>query len=237
VSTQDGNPLSFVILCLGRTGSTHLVSLLDSHPEIRCFGELFPHERGTLDPEYAPYWQGDPLEYVIGLTAQVSEPAVGFKLPMGSIQAHRDALRLLEPEDLRIVRLSRLNLLSLFVSRRLLATTRDSESRGDYGGATVALDPKQCIAMFKRTEDHERYLDELAADKPVFRITYEELAVGERFTEIQRFLEVEPVSLKSDHRRTRQRSLSETIENWPEVEGALRGSAYERFLHDDLAPG
>lgn len=237
MSAQDGNPLTFVILCLGRTGSTHLVALLDSHPDIRCFGELFPHERGTLDEEYAPFWRDDALEYVAELTGPVTEPAVGFKLPLGSIQAHPDALRLVEPQDLRVVRLSRLNLLAIFVSRRLLASTRGSQSSGDYGGATVSLDPKQCVAMFKRTEEHERYLDELAAGKPTVRITYEELAAGERLPEVQRFLGVEPVPLKSGHGRARKRSLSETIENWPEVEDALRGSPYERFLQDDLALG
>jgi hypothetical protein len=237
VSARNGNPITFVILCLGRTGSSHLVALLDSHPEIRCFGELFPHERGTLDEEYAPHWRSDPLEYVAELTATVTKPAVGFKLPLGSIQAHPDALRLVEPDDLRVIRLSRLNLLALFVSRRLLASTRESESRGDYGGATVALDPKQCLAMFRRTEEHERYLDGLAAGKPTVRITYEEVTAGERLPEVQRFLGVEPVALKSGHRRARKRSLSETIENWPEVEDALRGSAYERFLQDDLAAG
>jgi hypothetical protein len=237
VSARNGNPLTFVILCLGRTGSTHLVALLDSHPEIRCFGELFPHERGTLDEEYAPHWQSDPLEYVAALTAPVTEPAVGFKLPLGSLQAHPDAARLVEPEDLRVVRLSRMNLLALFASRRLLASTKGSESGGDYGGATVALDPKQCLAMFRRSEEHERYLDELAADKPTVRITYEELAAGERLAEVQRFLGVEPVSLKSGHTRARKRALSETIENWPEVEEALRGSPYERFLQDDRATG
>jgi hypothetical protein len=235
VSAQTANPLTFVILCLGRTGSTHLVALLDSHPEVRCFGELFPHERGTLDEDYAPYWRDDVAEYLTALTAEVAEPAVGFKLPMGSVQAHPDALRLIEADGLQVIRLSRLNLLSLFVSRRLLATTRETKARGDYGGATVALDPKQCIAMFKRTEEHERYLDELAAGKPTFRITYEELVVGERLTEMQRFLGVEPVSLKSGHSRERKRSLSETIENWPEIEVALRGSPYERYLQDDLA--
>lgn len=234
MSDANGNPLTFVILCLGRTGSTHLVALLDSHPEVRCFGELFPHERGTLDEAYAPYWRDDAADYVIALTAEVTQPAVGFKLPMGSIQAHPDALRLIEPEGLQIIRLSRLNLLSLFASRRLLASTRDATSRGDYGGATVALDPKQCIAMFKRTEEHERYLDEIADGKPTFRITYEELVAGERLAELQRFLGVEPMALKSGHSRERKRPLSETIENWPEIEGALRGSPYEKFLQDDL---
>jgi hypothetical protein len=228
--------LTFVILCLGRTGSSYLVSLLDSSPQIRCFGELFAHGRGTLAPEYAPYWRSDPLEYVAELTSSVSEREVGFKLPLGSIQAHPEALRLLEPRNLRVVRLSRLNLLALFVSRRLLASTRvPSSTRGEYGEATVRLDPKQCLAVFRRTEEHERYLDELADQRPVFRITYEELAAGRRLAELQSFLGVDPAPLRSQFKRLRTRSLAETIENWPEIESALRGSPYERFLEDDLA--
>ena len=160
---------------------------------------------------------------------------MGFKLPMSSIRANPDALELLEPRDLRVVRLCRLNLLALFVSRRLLASTRVPQStRGDYGDATVVLDPKQCLSVFRRTEEHERYLDEIAAGKPVFRITYEELATGERLTEIQSFLGVEPTALRSPFNRIRSRPLAETVENWSEVEDALRGSPYERFLEDDL---
>ena len=148
-----------------------------------------------------------------------------------------DAVRVLEGDELRIVRLRRLNLLALFASRRLLATTKVSRStRGDYGDTTVALDPKQCLAVFRRTEEHERYLDELAEDNPVFDITYEDLAAGRDLDDLQTFLGVEPVALQSRFKRLRSRPLSETIENWPEVEKALRGSQYERFLEDDLQP-
>ena len=229
------NGLTFVILCLGRTGSTHLVSLLDSHPDIRCFGELFTHHESTLDEAFVTSSESTPEDYIAQLTAPLTETAVGFKLPMSSIRANPDALELLEPGDLRVVRLCRLNLLALFVSRRLLASTRVPQStRGDYGDATVVLDPKQCLSVFRRTEEHERYLDGIAAGKPVFRITYEELATGERLTEIQSFLGVEPTALRSPFNRIRSRPLAETVENWSEVEDALRGSPYERFLEDDL---
>jgi hypothetical protein len=235
VSSANRTGLTFVILCLGRTGSTHLVSLLDSHPEIRCFGELFTYQEGTLDEAYVTSSASDPLDYVTHLTAPLTETAVGFKLPLSSIRAHPDALGLLEPPDLRMVRLRRLNLLALFVSRRLLNRTRVPQStRGDYGDTTVVLDPKQCLAVLRRTEEHERYLDGLAEGKPVFDITYEDLAAGRGLDDVQSFLGVEPLMLQSRFKRLRSRPLSETIENWSEVESALRGSRYERFLEDDL---
>jgi hypothetical protein len=98
----------------------------------------------------------------------------------------------------------------------------------------VVLDPKQTLAVLRRIEEHERYLDELAAGKPMFRITYEELVKGQRLDDIQRFLGVQPTALESPFRRIRNRPLAETVQNWSEVEDALRGSPYERFLEDDL---
>jgi hypothetical protein len=235
VSDANATGLTFVILCLGRTGSTHLGSLLGSHPDVHCFGELFTDRKGTLDEAFVKSPLEDPVEYVAQLTAPLTERAIGFKLPLNSIRAHPVAMRLLEPDDLRVIRLRRLNLLALFASRRLLATTRVSRStRGDYGDTTVTLDPKQCMAVFRRTEEHERYLDSLAEGKPVFDITYEDLAADRCLDDLQTFLGVEPVTLESRFKRLRSRPLSETIENWPEVESALRGSAYERFLEDDL---
>lgn len=235
MSGGQASGLTFVILCLGRTGSTHLGSLLGSHPDVHCFGELFTDRKGTLDEAFVKSPIDDPVEYVAQLTAPLTERAIGFKLPLNSIRAHPVALRLLEPDELRIIRLRRLNLLALFASRRLLATTRVSRStRGDYGDTTVTLDPKHCLAVFRRMEEHERYLDGLAEGKPVFDITYEDLAAGQHLDELQSFLGVEPVALESRFKRIRNRPLSETIENWPEVADALRGSPYERFLEDDL---
>jgi hypothetical protein len=235
VNGANRTGLTFVIACLGRTGSTHLVSLLDSHPDIRCFGELFTHHEGTLDEAFVTSPIDDPVEYVAQLVAPVSERAVGFKLPLNSIRAHPEALRVLDGEQMRIVRLRRLNVLALLASRRLLASTRVPQStHGDYGDATVVIEPKQALAVFRLTDEHERYLDGLAGGKPTFQITYEDLAAGRDLDELQSFLGVDPVPLRSMFKRVRSRPLAETIENWNEVEEALRGTPYERFLEDDL---
>ncbi len=74
------------------------------------------------------------MDYVAQLTAPLGERAVGFKLPLSSIRAHPDALGLLEPDELRVIRLRRLNLLALFVSRRLLAAPG---SRGPLAETTA----------------------------------------------------------------------------------------------------
>lgn len=228
--------LDFVILCLGRTGSTHLQSLLDSHPGIRCFGELFTPNAGSLDEVFASSEETDEVRYVERLTAELDDAlVVGFKLPLNSLREHPRAADVVAGDELKFIRLSRGNLLALMTSRRLLAQTRVPQStHGTYGEATVRFDPAQLMRAFERIELHEKQLDDLAGARPTYRLTYDELVTGIHDEPIQRFLGVEPVELQSWFDRVRSRSLSETIENWDEVSAALTGTRFERFLQDDL---
>jgi hypothetical protein len=228
--------LTFVILCMGRTGSTHLQFLLDSHPDVRCFGELFTGNAGTLDEVFLTSDFTDPVEYVAQLTSGLDEQAVGFKLPMGSIRACPGSLRVLDDPGLRIIRLTRGNKLSILVSRRLLATTRVPQStHGSYGEATVRLDPRQCVRALAKIEEHDAYLDELADGHPTLHVTYEDLVARRDLDRLQEFVGVEPTELSSIFERVRKRSLAETVENWPEIEAVLRGTQFEAFLADDLS--
>lgn len=52
---------NFVIFGMGRTGSTLLASLLNSHPQIYCDGELF-HARRR--PHLSQFWRRYPLPYL-----------------------------------------------------------------------------------------------------------------------------------------------------------------------------
>jgi len=172
---------------------------------------------------------------VAGLTAGLEEPAIGFKLPMGSIRSHPEALRVLEEPDLRFIRLTRRNLLALLASRRLLAATRVPQStHGSYGEATIRLEPRLCLNAFAKMEEHDAYLDDLTRGRPTHRMTYEDLVAGRGLDGAQEFLGVQPMAMSSVFERIRTRPLSETVENWGEVEATLRGTAYEPFLADDL---
>lgn len=223
--------LTFVILCLGRTGSTHLQSLLDSHPDVRCFGELFTHNAHTFDDVFLASEHDDAVEYLREVTGSVEEPVVGFKLPVNSIRAHEQVLEIFRQPSLRVIRLSRRNLLALYVSRRLLATTRVPQStHGSYGETRLRLDPQQALGAFRRMEEHERWLDDLAEGHPTFALAYEDLIGGSGLDGLQGFLGVEPRPLESHFEKLRTRPLEETVENWDELVEALRGTRYEAFL-------
>jgi hypothetical protein len=222
----------FVILCLGRSGSSHLQSLLDSHSEVRCFRELFSDRVPAGAPGFVHSGFRDPCAYLDALFAGQEERVVGFKLPMNSIRATPETVGLLGADhEMLVVRLSRRNLLAQLVSRRLQATTRVSHSfEGDYGDTKISIDPRQALNALDRMEADELELDGYAHGKRVFRLAYEELAAGHRLEELQRFLGVEPEPLRSWFTKLRTRPLSETVGNWSELQQGLRDTRYERFL-------
>ncbi len=72
----------FVIYGQWRTGSTLLASLLDSHPQVRCYGELFHLQQwqGRLHSRIQGLAFRHPLAYLMTRMFLARRPVVGFKL-------------------------------------------------------------------------------------------------------------------------------------------------------------
>jgi hypothetical protein len=219
----------FVILCLGRTGSTHLQSMLDHHSQARCYGEIFSEGK---PPTFAASETDDPKAFVAGLLGEGAERAAGFKLPINSLRLTPGAADVVRDDpEMAVIRLSRRNGLAQLVSRQLLAATGVSQSIfGSYGDMAVELDPAACVRALDRIADEEAELDELAAGHETFRIAYEELGETGRLEQLQRFLGLDPEPLRSWFERLRTRPLSETVSNWDEVAAALAGTPHEPLL-------
>src|SRR2546423_405403 len=138
---------TFAILCLGRVGSELLVSLLDSHPDIRCHGELFARPYGAPEEGFVHSEHDDPRRYISELATRCDEAAFGLKLDYAAIQAHPDAVTLLDDAELRVVRLTRENRLAQHVSAVLAYKTetwRQPTGRESYRGMTHRVDPAKC---------------------------------------------------------------------------------------------
>ena len=229
-------PTRFVILCLGRTGSTHLQSMLDFHSQARCYGEIFGDGK---PPTFAASDDPDPAAFLARMLAEGladdERRAVGLKLPINSIRLTPAAAEIARADDqLAVIRLSRRNRLAQLVSRQLLATTGVSQSIfGSYGETTIRLEPEACLPALERIEAEERELDALCAGHETFPIAYEELADEGRLVELQRFLGLDPEPLRSWFERLRTRPLAQTVSNWGEIVSAPSGTRYEGLLNDD----
>jgi len=222
----QSQPLRFVILCLGRTGSTHLQSMLDFHSQARCLAEIFGDGK---PPTFAGSGLADPAEFLDSMLTSNGERAVGFKLPMNSIRLTPAAAGLVAGDrSMAVIRLSRRDRLAQILSRQMLAATGVSQSIfGDYGDTTVRIDPRECIATLAGIAADEAELDDLCAEHAVFRIDYEELGAEERLAELQRFLGLDPEPLRSWYEKLQTRPLHEVISNWEELAAALREAGYD----------
>jgi LPS sulfotransferase NodH len=229
---------SFAILCVGRVGSEHLVSLLDSHPDVTCFSELFAPEwgvefqHGTLSvPHFATTQHEQPTSYWGELTAKLDTPVSGLKLPWSSIEAHPDALRLIADPAVDIIRLTRRDRVAQYVSAWLaLESGVWHSTQGAYRTRRIKVDPAKCLEALDRISEQEDRLDELAHDHRVFQMTYEELVGRHRIDDLQEFLRLQPRELTSRYERLRERPLNEVIENFDELAAALAGTRYATYL-------
>ena len=231
--------LPFIIVADLRSGSTLLATSLDSHPAVRCHGELF-------HPELLPDNQvGGGGRYRMS-GAQLAARAfagrglgaAGFRamvfLPAPSQPQWADAWDFLRAVDgLRVIYLTRRNALAQYAS---LLIARRSGVYHPYDHDPI-LNPKNRPRLTVEVEEFHRWRQERAelfarrrqtlAGKPSLKLGYEDLTAGwpKEIMRVQEFLGVEPLPLLQAKQKQEQRPLSEVIANYEQVLESMAGSA------------
>jgi LPS sulfotransferase NodH len=246
----------FMITCAARTGSSMLVNLLQSHPDVMCHMEIFNPKRvegfsGTYrarlgaEPDLEPRMRTlrtqapEVFLYKIAFDGQ-GRPRVGFKFKYEELlQPMFSGARaaLMADCDIRIVHLRRRNLLarylSWWVANHVTGVTMVRQGQPKPAVGPVRLDPAACIADFDRVERHAAFVARMFADHPVLDITYEALtgtdATGEH-ARLQAFLGVRQHPLKTVIAKLSELSPARTIENYAELENRFRGTPYAHML-------
>lgn len=242
--------IPFFVCSTQRSGSTWIVDLLDSHPAIAAYSELFL-EGGTGTPDWGggrdlPFWSAwragrlaaeAPLERYLN---QVFHPrpgvrAAGFKLMYGQAGALPELLPALAARGARAVHLVRENLLDVVVSHEAAAARGIYHARGTApaDAAPVRLNAGELVARLTGSERSvvraRRRLAELGL--PAIEIRYEDVAADRAaLTPALRLLEVEDRPLRSSLRRLVRADHPAVIENYAEVGLALAGSRYAGML-------
>jgi hypothetical protein len=150
----------FLILIQGRSGSSLLCDLLDSHPEVRCQSELL---HGRLKA---------PLTYLTGMASfQPTSRAWGFKTKINQIEQQpgmrspRELLEALHKDDWSIFSLSRKNCVHAALSR--LVAWRRGNCYHNTGQAAaselgkVYLEPGRVLQAARREREERKQVQEL----------------------------------------------------------------------------
>lgn len=212
----------FAILTVGRSGSTHLVDLLDSHPELVCRDEIFGPE--SEDPQaYSRSAERRVLPYLDTLGAQIDRPW-GLKLTWNCVSVHPAALQTLEVPGIKLVHLLRHDRVAQYFSVQRAQQTGVWHSRTTGEAVTLELDPDHYIAWLHSVLLGDAVLRAASVGLDALTVDYDDLSDARLLARIQSFLGVEPLALTSRWRKLAVGPLHEAVSNWQDFTARVDAS-------------
>jgi len=242
----------FCIITSQRSGSTWLKNLLDSHQEIRCFGEMFLNRPlpNWPYPDLPPFlefrknthsWR--PLVTLRYLDELSQYPggfrAVGFKLMYNQLAVFPEIVRALLKRRFRIIHLVRNNPLDVVISRQRMQTTGIHHVNSRQTATPVRLNVSRLQAQLLVQESMVKAARVFIRSLPLTscEITYESLLRDRDATlnGIANFLEVhnQAGSYHSEMRKIATGTYRNRIANFDEVSAKLYGTRFARLLVDE----
>jgi LPS sulfotransferase NodH len=247
----------FVVLSTQRSGSTWVVDMLNSHPRVQAYSELFMHG-GEGRPKWGKeqdllYWQtfiaekgGGRLRrqywlwHYLGraFSARPGIDAVGFKLMYSQLtRIAKPLMPALWLKRARIIHLMRRNALDVVLSKEAggarhgVLHAHDGE---EVESVRLRLDPDTLV---RRLTLHDRAVAGARVrfkrvGVPYHEVLYEDLVENEQpgFDELFRFLEVEPQRVSSSLQKVNPSAHEQLIENYGEVREVLEGTEFAPLL-------
>lgn len=249
----------FIVLAAYRSGTTLLLSYLNSHHNIRCHKRLF-----TLTPVVKHFLRvdrrGSPFhrfrtasikrridyifshkqvmnEFMVDLCAspdRARADIAGVRITYAQADKHPDILEWAAEKNVAIIHLVRENALQTIVSSATARKRGIAHSTSHVKPVTVWMPPfKLRIKLTRLTHRIDTYRSILIRNRHL-EVTYEDLATRHE-TEINRVLDFLNIAqcqrpLTSKLVKLNSHSLEEIIENYEDIKGALSDTPFERFL-------
>ncbi len=236
---------NFVILTTQRTGSTYIAHLLDSHPSVVSYGEIF-HRFGVgwgsrtqrTNTRWLFYMRN--IFPIVFLNTQVFHAypsnirAVGFKLMYGQATRFPSVLRYLANQQSTIIFLNRKNLLESLVSLKRAQYSRiwTLKSASEKPAIHIYIDEQECLNYFMETDCLHRQFCAYFKKNPSMQIYYEDVCQKgtHGLDAVQRFLAIPRKPLSSPITKLRGAPLEETVVNYFELKKKFSKTKWASFF-------
>jgi hypothetical protein len=246
--TTSSARIRAVILTTQRTGSTFLVECLGSHPDIECAGEILIGAPDAPRPQYrgrfkqlaklasiftSGAWR--PARRMERFYAGGQAPVRAFKVMYNHL-SHPFAKRYLAGNrDIRVLHLSRQNLLKVHVSRILMGKRDRVQAFAPVDAVRTRVEPQEAIAAMRAARARYELFDSLFSDHPRLPLTYESLFDGQHLNaetarRICEFLGVAPHAMKSKIVKLNPESLRDMVTNYDELAAAVSRTEFAEML-------
>lgn len=229
---------AFVIFAQGRTGSTLLQSLLNTHPDIYCDGEILSRvlQRRILFPRYRVSSRSR-LAHTQGCSTY------GFHLKIWQLHQQgcsdvRKFLESLSTSGYRIIYLRRENsarqVISGQIARRTVYHIGNNESPR-RNNVRLELDPDKVVRRIAAVQDYHQQEAAALAEINHLALTYERhLLESENHQStadlVFSYLGLQSAPVSTGLARTGSDNLSDRILNHEELERSLEAAGYGHFL-------
>lgn len=247
-------PTRFFIFGIQRSGTSLLVRLLDSHPEILCMGEVLDNKFTYCHPVYKiPRYRLYLMQSVARIILNIVTPKqvfteyldsifnayehskIGFKLMLNQEQRYHSMRSYLQQHSFKVVHVKRENLLKTYVSRLRAQKTGVWHATHAVEKKMLYLSPKKLLPDLDALAIETKALDDAILEMGLDAITvgYEDFAFNGK-SELYRvldFLDVDTsVALQAPLKKITPDNLSKVITNYDEVVDLLSRTGYAAYL-------
>jgi hypothetical protein len=228
-----------------------LVHSLRSHPDIVCHGEVFGPDKSPplfgldlkrespLRDKLLEIREQDPtffLNEFVFYAGKVSAVGLKFKYEEFTLPQYRKVFQtILDDKDIRVIHLTRINLLQRYVSQ--VVATRITKRFNTTNPTLVPksvrlkLPPQECEKEFSFTKQRQDHFKDCFRHHQVMELTYEELVTryDDTMASVQEFLEVDEVPLQSKTQKMLSEDLGDILDNYSEIQEHFRNTRYATY--------
>ncbi|OHV63552.1 hypothetical protein LCM4577_32105 [Mesorhizobium sp. LCM 4577] len=155
--------------------------------------------------------------------------AVGFKLPLYSMQEHPGIIPALKEYDYKVVLVTRENLLDQFISMRLAQINNAWRSDlGEFKTRSFAADPLEAQERFIQWEEENAATAAAVAGMQALHVTYEQISSS--LPRVLDFLGLPLAETKSPFQRQRTWSRAEALENFDDMAAYFSSTRWGGFF-------
>ncbi len=216
----------FVVITRSRSGSTLLMSLLKSHPQVQMYGEEYQYLHGGSS---SSLWN-----QIFGYYPSHIR-AVGFKIfyyhPLDNNK--RDVWQLIQQNpDIKVIHLIREDMLEVHVSRQVAGLSGQWNSQQKKKTVDqIELDFEVCLEDFERTSRWIAETNESFGDK-MYAVRYEALVQDTPGTmrRLFKYLGIPAIEVSTNLRKQNQKHIRNLISNFEEVKQKFKGTEWESLF-------
>lgn len=218
---------NFIIFGQARSGSSLLVHLLQSHPQIQCDFEILKRRRWQRGIEKLTYVfvRRFPVPYIVWKASRSPQDVYGFKLLVNQIPAVDRTIHAAHARNWQIVHIQRRSLFDQALSKAVAKVT------SHWGGferlevpdpVFVTIPPERLLAMIQGCVTNRRRILQVLKDVPHILVTYEEDLLDEAARNricgtIFQTVGVEQRPVSTSKQRSWNRPYRELIVNYDEL--------------------